>query len=732
MTKTWNELPSVRGRSPWRWVWGAILPILMAGSACLPDARTPSGQGWAVQSDLPITRVVLYRNGVGYFERRGRVRGNLLHLRIRHDQVMDVLKSLTVVDTRSGNTVTVSLPAERSRVLSMSQLPPQVRRSGGLLAIAAAFRGARAMVRTDLGTWRGRLVGVENLGTSEKPDWRITLLAGGTLSAHRVAEIRSLRVLDKTLTVGLAKSLDVALSKGRWKPVRLAVRLSGKGPHDLVVSYVVPMPTWKPAYRLVMGDKGDKDVLLQGWAVVDNLSGEAWVRARLSLTAGTPLAFRYDLYTPQVVRRPDLTPRRIRVAEAPPPAEDATAGSRPQSSPPPAAKKAMPRGGGGMSGRSRGNRRYWRRHRRSRHRRPGAPSRSRIGDLRLGTRGLAREKEKAVSRKWLERSYRSLVSGRSVGSLFRYDVQQPVTLPNRSTSLVSLISRRVPGADVFYYIVGSGRANPYRAVRFRNASGFVLERGPVTIYRGGAFVGEALGGRVERGAAAFVPYAVEGRVLVHLSSSVKDEGLRLMTIRSGYLTIQSQSITRYTYKVTDRTGEGLALWVARRRRSGWKVIWPKRVTLEKHRYYTRIPLKAKGVTTFTVKEATPVRRTLTIFDSRARRAVAIYLKGSDVPPKLRKSLAKVLALQEQVAKVEIQMQTLRQSIAMLRRRQADIRQNVKALGKRGNRDLRRRLLGNLATVETQLVKLNRGWVLKNMKRGALRQRLRILVKMVRL
>ncbi|MDY0002700.1 MAG: hypothetical protein RBU30_15495, partial [Polyangia bacterium] len=92
--------------------------VLSAGtilsSGCPGSPQSANDLYGPVQSDLRITRVVLYQSGVGYFERRGRVHGDQLHLRIRHDQVMDVLNSLTVVDTRSGGTVTVSLPAERS------------------------------------------------------------------------------------------------------------------------------------------------------------------------------------------------------------------------------------------------------------------------------------------------------------------------------------------------------------------------------------------------------------------------------------------------------------------------------------------------------------------------------------------------------------------------------------------------------------------------------------------
>ena len=62
--------------------------------------------------DLQLSRVVLYRNGVGYFERNGEFDGNVLRLKVRKDQINDLLKSLTVVDRRTGKAVSVSMPLD--------------------------------------------------------------------------------------------------------------------------------------------------------------------------------------------------------------------------------------------------------------------------------------------------------------------------------------------------------------------------------------------------------------------------------------------------------------------------------------------------------------------------------------------------------------------------------------------------------------------------------------------
>ena len=202
--------------------------------------------------DLRVTRAVLYQNGIGYFERQGKVEGQSIKLRILPSQIADVLKSLTVVDLGSGRAINVALPVEKTQSRRMASLPRQVRQGGGLMAIARAFRGAQARVKAKGSSGSGRIVGVENL-SPEAGDWRLTILRDdGTLQSFELSKVKSLQIKDRTLEVGLRKALDVALDQGSWKPVELVIHLAGKSPHDLLVSYVVEMPTWKPAYRVVL------------------------------------------------------------------------------------------------------------------------------------------------------------------------------------------------------------------------------------------------------------------------------------------------------------------------------------------------------------------------------------------------------------------------------------------------------------------------------------------------
>jgi len=55
---------------------------------------------------LPVKRVVLYKNGVGYFEHTARVHGTQeLSIDFTTSQLNDVLKSLTAVDLGDGRVI---------------------------------------------------------------------------------------------------------------------------------------------------------------------------------------------------------------------------------------------------------------------------------------------------------------------------------------------------------------------------------------------------------------------------------------------------------------------------------------------------------------------------------------------------------------------------------------------------------------------------------------------------
>ena len=111
---------------------------------------------------LPVKRVVLYKNGIGYFEHTARVRGTQdLRIDFTTGQLNDVLKSLTAVDTGDGriSSVRYNSTAPLSERLKSLRLPFGLQTTNA--DFLCALRGARVEVRSGTTSATGRLLSVE-------------------------------------------------------------------------------------------------------------------------------------------------------------------------------------------------------------------------------------------------------------------------------------------------------------------------------------------------------------------------------------------------------------------------------------------------------------------------------------------------------------------------------------------------------------------------------------------
>ncbi|HPB99302.1 MAG TPA: hypothetical protein PKW66_25485, partial [Polyangiaceae bacterium] len=68
----------------------ALSALLLIAAVSLSACSTGRARFPSTASNLELSRVVLYRNGVGYFERQGEVDGDVLRLRVRKEQVNDL------------------------------------------------------------------------------------------------------------------------------------------------------------------------------------------------------------------------------------------------------------------------------------------------------------------------------------------------------------------------------------------------------------------------------------------------------------------------------------------------------------------------------------------------------------------------------------------------------------------------------------------------------------------
>ena len=281
-------------------------PIKAVPAQAKPAA--PSDDGAA---RLPVKRVVLYKNGVGYFEHSARVHGTQdLAIDFTTAQLNDVLKSLTVVDLGDGriSSVRYNSIAPLSERLRALRLPfgEQLSRAEFLTAL----RGARVEVHSKADSAVGRLLSVEqedrtsDKGVISRATVFSVLTDSGEMKNFELGPAVSVRLADRDLDSEVERYLNLVGSSRARDLRRMTISATGSGDRDVFVSYISEVPVWKSTYRIILPDKQGEKPLLQGWAIVDNTIGEDWKDVQLSLIAGAPQSFIQDISQPLYARRP--------------------------------------------------------------------------------------------------------------------------------------------------------------------------------------------------------------------------------------------------------------------------------------------------------------------------------------------------------------------------------------------------------------------------------------------
>ncbi len=263
-------------------------------------------------SGLPIERVVLYKNGVGYFEHLGHVRDSQdIAISFTSGQLNDVLKSLTVLDLNGGRITGVAYGSAAPADRQLGDLRLSLGEKATLADFLGGLRGARLEVRSATAAIGGRLLSVERKyravnGATIETDTVSLITDNGELRTAELSPSVSIRLLDRGLAGKVDRYLDIASAAREPDVRRMVISTGGTGERSVFVSYISEVPVWKTTYRIVLSSKTGESPLLQGWAIVDNTVGEDWDKVQLSLVAGAPQSFIQNLSQPYYARRPVL------------------------------------------------------------------------------------------------------------------------------------------------------------------------------------------------------------------------------------------------------------------------------------------------------------------------------------------------------------------------------------------------------------------------------------------
>jgi outer membrane protein OmpA-like peptidoglycan-associated protein len=324
-------------------------------------------------------------------------------------------------------------------------------------------------------------------------------------------------------------------------------------------------------------------------------------------------------------------------------------------------------------------------------------------------------------------------SAQEIAGAVRYDITDPVSIAKHSSNLVTIVNRYVPGEEVLLYrpdpAVPASTTHPFRAARLDNHEGIELQAGSVAIYSGGTFVGEGLLGHLRPGDKTLVPYAVDGATEVRTSAESSQHPVRIVGIARGVLTVEDEETvaTRYEADVGDQPPAKLVL--RHERRAGFDAQnLPPGTETTPEAFVVPLPVRARTRSVLVVEERRTVRRTIDVADAPSA-TLALYAHGSGLAPDLEKRVRDLVSLRGEIERRDQEIASLREALTDAAARAGELRESLRAVERTPRaagmqKELLQRLAEATRTIEAQSAALTEKTTAQSLAKGKLGEALR--------
>jgi hypothetical protein len=655
------------------------------GSAAEQPQSNPTQQ-------LPLHRVILYSNGVAYFERRGTVTGHAeINLPFKQSQVDDVLKSMVVIDLGKGRIGAVSYNSSAPPAARLADIPFSIaantdEEEGGLMGVLTQLQGARVVVTTANRTTTGAILTVDEkksqIDANKPPSVTRSLVVAsesGELINFDLAEVRSVKLLDEGARHDVNEFAAASAAARRRDAKTITVTSEGEGSRELVVSYTVAAPIWKTSYRVVLDAAGKP--FFQGWAIIDNVSEEDWTDVRLSLVSGSPVSFIQPIQQPMYRYRPviaipsglNLEPQMYQ------PDEVAGVGGTGLGSGPGLGPRSRGVPGGTPGGVLGG----------VPAQRPNQPLSQNTQNFQTAPRVISGENTNTSSEPVRsisdlitapESGVETAASGTEVGDLFEYNIDQPITLRRNRSALIPIVQARLDGVRVSVFNESVRKDRPLSGLRLRNTSALTLEGGSVTVIDGDAYAGEALMDRLKPGEDRFVSFALDLGTLVTTRSKTDREPVFFIRVVNGVFQAHFHQTEQKTYRITNQTERPRIVYVEHPVRKGWVLSddTPKPASKTASVYRFRLELEPRKTAELIVTERLPMMDTYALTGMTSQQ-VELFVSKHYVDDQTRAALELIVDLRTKLSDLQARVTAANEETQEIGNDQARLRENIKAL-----------------------------------------------------
>ncbi|WP_165814590.1 DUF4139 domain-containing protein [Labrenzia sp. 011] len=612
--------------------------------------------GWAAGNG-PVTSITLSSGGLAEVVREADVGSSgLVEMTVPLDQVNDVLKSIVVYDEK-GVVEGITLPgpdplSETFKTLSFSQADLQ-----SPARLLAQLQGTRVRVEKAGTTVEGLVLGVsvKDLGDGGQADV-VSVLSDGRIVGVELTPETEISFLEDNIRQQVARAL-AAVGDGKSDGTRtVALKLAGEGERQVAVSYVVPAPIWKTAYRVVTLPQGK--ARLQAWAVLENASGEDWENVSVTLSSGAPVTLKQRLHDLYWKERREI-PVDVSQGYVP----------RPDSGAEPVFDMAESEAG---------------------MKRRGVAAASFLAapaPVREVPEGLAAT------------SVGEAVEGAVTAS---FTLPYPVSLQSGDTLSAPIVDQVVSAETVSVFQPESGLPHPVAAILIENETDTSLPKGILTVYdQREGYVGDAQIGGMPAGEGRMASFATDRKVRI-AQRTQPDDTIVSIKVADGVLTASVRQRSETVYAIKGAPDGDRTIIIEHPKRPGWAFSSPQEMesTATHHRLRVEVPEGATETVTALAERTISETHALMSSDEH----MLLDLAGRSPDAETAAKLRDLAGLQAEISRIEWQVRQLRERKDEETRDQERHRSNLSAV--QPGADLYKRAARNLADSETRIEEID--------------------------
>jgi len=623
-------------------------------------------------ADIPIREVILYKSGVGYFERGGTLRsGESARLDFKASDMNDVLKSLTISGQNGGKVTGLRYDSSEPLDQKLANFPFKIDGQASLALFLDQMKGAKVELKYGAETISGTVVSGRVVKADDKQPEReqlVALLDSGELRTLDLAAASSIRFADATLQSQLRDYLTVVNQSRSTDKRSIYIDSSDTKERQIDASYMIPTPVWKSSYRLIFADKGEPT--LEGWAIIDNTTGEDWSNVRLAVVSGRPVSFISNLYEPKYVARQTVELAEDRAAN------------------PVVYGGAI---GGAVNGVAAAPR-------------AAAMSKGGLFSASLGAQSFSLDagpQSDAVRRQQISSDLAVNVASGDLGELFEYRFSTPVTVKKDESTMLPFLQQPIGARKLLIYSENYGE-HPMNAAELNNSTSKTLDGGPITVFDAASYAGEALMTTLKAGDKRLISYSVDLGTRVTTLLDLSRELVREIHVNRGTLTARLALDETKTYTIRNVDQKAKTLIIEHPVRPGYKLMTLKPAETTTNAYRFEVKLAADGSEKFPVAEER-VYETTTAVSSLTPDVLLAYVENKWLSEAARSQLQQILDAKRQIADLDNQIHQLDSDISSTVSDQDRIRKNIQSLNQvSGQQDQVQKYARQLGAMESTL------------------------------